>query len=236
MATAQDICSYALSQILNDDATQTPATTDLNLALTTLKYLMDHWQLDPQTTLGLQEFVYTPAAGTQSFTIGATGAVVTQMPPRIESASFVRLNGVDFLIGFAANFDDYNSQPVKTTQGYPTKCWYNPNTDTQLGTFYMWPASNGGELHLWIRQNPLSGFNSLTLSSTLTLPMGLQKVLIDNLAAEMLDSYNVPAQAYQQIKRKAALSLKKWKRPNIRVGTLNMPTSTARTSANNYTA
>ena len=236
MATAQDICTYALGLILNDDASSTPVATDLNLALQTLQYLLDHWQLDPQTAIGLQEFVYTPTAGTQSITIGAAGNIITPMPPRIEEASFCRLNGVDFLIGFAASFEEYNSQPVKTNQGYPTKCFFNRDITTGLGTLYMWPASNGSELHLWIRQVPVSGFASMTLSTTLTLPMGLQKPLIDCLAAELLDSYNVPNPAYQQIKVKAANSLRKWKRSNIKINILQMPVSIGRYSANNYTS
>ena len=236
MATAQQVCTYALGLILNDDASSTPATTDLNLALETLQYLLDHWQLDPQATIGLKEYVYTPTAGTQSFTIGATGAVVMPMPQRLEEASFCRLGGVDFLIGLAASFEEYNSQPVKSNQGYPTKCWYNQDPVTNLGTLYLWPASNGAELHLWVRQVPLAGFSSMTLATTLVLPMGLQKALIDNLAMELLDSYNVPNPAYNQIKQKAALSLRKWKRSNLKINLLGMPMSIGRNTANSYTA
>ncbi|MDD5688478.1 MAG: hypothetical protein PHE88_11685 [Elusimicrobia bacterium] len=307
MATAQDICTFALSSILNDDASSTPASSDLNLALSTLTYLMDYWQLDPQTTIGLREFVFTPATGTQSLTIGAdisvtltsastvatatttqehgrivgdiviisgaspaayngtytvvsvptsttftyafaggtspaTGTILvsaditTAMPPRLENASFCRLGGVDFLIGFASAFDEYNSQPVKSNQGYPTKCWYNPQTTSQIARFYLWPASNGAELHLMIRQVPLSGFASMALATTLTLPMGLEKPLIDCLAAELLDSYNVPQPAYSQVKQKAANSLRKWKRSNLEINVLQMPSAVANRSANNYTA
>lgn len=307
MATAQDICTYALGLILNDDATSTPAATDLNLSLATLQYLLDHWQLDPQTSLGLQEFTYTPTAGTTSILIGpalsatltsasttatatttqahgrivgddviisgatpaayngtytivtvpsattftytfaggtspATGTILasaditTQAPPRIEEASFARLNGVDFLMGFAASFEEYNAQPVKTNQGYPSKCWYNLDTVSQMGRLYLWPASNAAELHVWLRQVPLAGFASMTLSTTLTLPMGLQKPLIDNLAMELLDSFNVPQPAYSQIVKKAYLSLKKWKRSNVKVNLLQIPSSVANHAANNYTA
>ncbi len=236
MAIAQDVCTFALSQILNDDASSVSSSYDLNLALSTLQYLLDHWQLDPQTALGLQEFVYTPAAGAQTLTIGTGQNIVTLPPPRLEEASFVRLNGVDFLIGFAASFEEYNSQPVKTNQGYPTKCWYNVDTTAQVGTLYLWPAANGCEFHIWTRQVPLAGFASMTLSTTLTLPMGLEKALIDALAAELLDNYNVPEPAYSQQKKKAWLSLRKWKRSNLRINVLQMPSGVANRSANNYTA
>jgi hypothetical protein len=76
----------------------------------------------------------------------------------------------------------------------------------------------------------------MTLSTTLVLPMGLEKALIDNLAMELLDSYNVPNPAYNQIKQKAALSLRKWKRSNLKINLLGMPTSIGRYTANSYTA
>jgi len=308
MATAQQVCTYALGLILNDDASATPATTDLNLALETLQYLLDHWQLDPQSSIGLKQYVYTPTAGDQVLTIGASMAtvsvtsvstaatvttsavhglvvgdyvniagaspaayngkyaivtvpsstsftytfaggtspatgtilvnpdIIAPMPTRLEEASFCRLGGVDFLIGFAASFEEYNAQAVKTNQGYPTKCWFNRNETSLWGTLYLWPASNAAELHFWILETPLAGFSSMTLATTLTLPMGLQKALIDNLAMELMDSYNVPQPAYSQIQKKAYLSLKKWKRSNIKINMLQMPVSIGRYTANNYTA
>lgn len=310
MATAQDICTFSLGAILNDDASQTPSSSDLNLALSTLTYLLDHLQLDPPSTIGLIEYTYTPTAGDQTMTIGvsqavtsvtsssttatvtttlphglavgdnvniagatqteyngkyavvtvpssttftytfagslttpATGTilvnpdvVVPELPQRLEESSFCRLNGVDFLMGFAASFEEYNAQPVKTNQGYPTKCFFNRNEIANWGTLYMWPASNGAELHLWVRRTPLAGFSTMTLSTTLTLPMGLEKPLIDILSAELLDAYNVPNPAYMQIKRKAYNSWRKWKRSNLQINMLQMPQSIGRYTANNYTA
>jgi hypothetical protein len=307
MATAQDVCTLALGDILNDDATQTPAATDLNLALTKLIDVLDFLQLDPQSSLGLQEFVYTPALGTQSITIGlqisavltstgttatvtttqnhgrivgdvvvisgatqteyngsytvvtaptvttftytfagsattpATGSpliaanITTQAPPRVEESTFVRLGGVDFLMGFASSFEEYNINPMKTTQGYPYKCWYNQDTTSGIGRLYLYPASNGAEIHLWIRQVVLAGFSSMTMATTLTLPMGLKKVLCDMLAKELLDSYSVPDTAYGKIEKKANLSLKKWKRHNVQIRTLDMPAAIANRTANSYT-
>lgn len=306
MAIAQDICVLALQNILNDDATSTPTTSDLNLSFTLLVNLLDHLQLDPQSAIGLQEFVYTPPIGTQSITIGAsktissltsvsttatatctshglnTGAevnivgatpaayngtyiitvvdantftyvfaggtspatgtilanpdVVTLMPVRLEESSFCRLGGVDFLIGFAGSFEEYNAQPVKTNQGYPTKCFYMPNNASNWATLYIWPATNGAELHLWIRQQPLFGFNSMTLASTLSLQMGMEKVLVDMLAKECLDAFNVPEPTYSKIERKGIASLRKWKRANLKLNQLQMPVSIGRYTANNYTA
>ena len=223
MTTAQTIVSLALNQILNDDASQTPASSDLNLGLSTLQYLLDHLGLDPETTIGLQELTYTPTAGAQTVTIGATGNIVAAMPPYIDqSSSFQRLNGLDIPILWAANFDEYTRQPVKSNQGWLMKALYMPS-NSNTGTLYLWPASNGSELHLFARTDMVSGYSSLTLSSTVTMGVGVQKVLIDILAAELLDSYNVPNPAYAQIKLKGYNSLRKFKRMNLRISQLKMP-------------
>lgn len=299
MATAQDAITLSLQQILNDDSTATPSASDLNTGLTYLINLLDHWQLSPQDTVGMREYVYTPTTGDQYVTIGSAHAVTTMtqtgttvtvtttaahgfstgskvvisgadqtgynglqtitvtsdtsftfeataglttpatgtilagaqitapMPVRIEEGSFCRLSGTDFLIGFAPSFDIYAGQPVKTTQGYPSKCFYLPS-NTNIGTLYMWPASNGAELHLWVRETPVNGFASMTLSTTLTLPMGMQKVLVDCLAAEMLDIFSVPEPVYSKIRIKANNSLRTWKRANLKVGVLGMPTGVGR--------
>lgn len=222
MATAQTIITASLSQILNDDATATPATADLNQGLSTLIYLLDHLGLDPQTTIGLSELTYTPAAGSETVTIGPTGNIVATMPVRIEQSSFQRLNGMDIPIIWAANFEEYTRQPVKSNQGFSMKYWYMPS-NTGTGTLYLWPASNGAELHLWVRQDVVSGYSSMALGTTLTLPTGVQKVLVDILAAELLDSYNVQNPAYAQIKQKGFNSLRKFKRMNLKISQLQLP-------------
>lgn len=182
-------------------------------------------------------FTFEAAAGLTSpatGTITAGAQITAPMPQRIEESSFCRLSGVDYPMGFAASFEGYTRQPVKTTQGFPAKCFYLAS-NTNIGTFYLWPASNGAELHLWVRETPINGFLSMTLSSLLTLPMGMQKVLVDCLAAELLDSFNVPETAYSKIKIKAANSLRVWKRANLKVQTLGMPVGVGGYRSNSYT-
>lgn len=306
MATAGQIITKALQQILNEDTNTTTTASDSSLGLSFLIDLLDLMQLSPQDTVGLREYVYTPTAGDQYVTIGSshavtsmtqTGATVTvtatvdhgfstgskvviagavetgynglqtitvtsdsvftfeataglttpatgtitagaqitaPMPQRIETSSFSRLNGVDYLIGFAPSLEIYNSQTVKSNQGYPSQCYYLPS-NTNIGTLYLWPASNGAELHLWVRETPINGFASMGLSTVLSLPMGMQKVLVDCLSAELLDLYGTPEPEYSRFKRKAANSLRTWKRANIKIGTLSMPTGVRNYGNNEFT-
>jgi hypothetical protein len=172
----------------------------------------------------------TPATGT----ILAGAQITAPMPQRIEDGSFCRFGGTDYLIGFAPSFDEYSGQPVKTTEGYPSKCFYL-QSNTNIGTLYLWPASNGAELHLWVRETPVNGFASMTLTSTLTLPMGLQKVLVDCLAAELMDIFGVQEPEYSRIRIKANNSLRVWKRSNLKVSTLRMPVGVGSYTSNAFT-
>jgi hypothetical protein len=236
MATAQSIIVQALQQTLSiDSGGSTLPSEDLNAGLTTLINMLDYFQLSPQDTVGIKEHVYTPTVGSQFVTIGASGAQITApMPQRIEESSFCRLGGADFLIGFAPSFEEYSGQPVKTTEGYPSKCFYI-QSNTNIGTLYLWPASNGAELHLWVRETPVNGFASMTLTSTLTLPMGMQKVLVDCLAAELMDIFGVQEPEYSRIRIKANNSLRVWKRSNLKVSTLRMPVGVGSYTSNAFT-
>lgn len=312
MTTPTDIITLALQNLVNDDSTATPTNDDLSLGLSYFINLCDYLQLDPASAIGLEEYVYTPTAGDQSFTVGASKSVttltsssttatatvadhgfvnstnstynpyvnisgatptayngryqitvvdantftytfaggtspatgtiscdadiITNMPPRVEESSFVRLGGVDFLIGFASSFEEYNAQPVKTNQGYPTKAFYMPNTYSNWATMYLWPASNGAEVHLWIRQEALANFSSMTLTTTLILPMGTQKPLIDILAAELCDPFNILDPMYTRLKQKGANSIRKLKNSRLKIAELSMPANLGRFTANNYTA
>jgi len=307
MATAQSIIIQALQQTLSIDSGGTsPPSEDMNAGLTAFINLLDYFQLSPQDTVGLREYVYTPSVGDQFVTIGSSHAVLTMtqtgttvtvtfttshgfstgskivisgavesgynglqtitvtsdtaftfestaglttpatgtilagaqitapMPQRIEEGSFCRFGGTDFLIGFAPSFEEYSGQSVKTTEGYPSKCFYL-QSNTNIGTLYLWPASNGAELHLLVRETPVNGFASMTLTSTLTLPMGMQKVLVDCLAAELMDIFGVQEPEYSRIRVKANNSLRTWKRANLKVGVLGMPTGVGGYRNNAYT-
>lgn len=295
---AQTVISTALSQILNDDATSTQSNSDLNFGLSTLIYLLDFLGLDPQTSIGLQELIFTPTLGDQKITIAAgisttitsvstvatattatphyravgdrvtiagatqteyngaytivsvpssttftynfagsltspaTGTITTagdinaQMPPRLETSSFQRLAGMDIPLIFGASWEEYTMQVNKTAQGFSVKSFYMPQ-DTMIGTLYLWPASNGSELHLFARTDAVLNYSSMALATNLQLANGVEKVIIDILAAELLDSYNVPEPAYSRLKNKGNQSLRIFKRMNTRINTLGMPRGVA---------
>lgn len=225
MTTARDIVNRALEHLNVLGLGQTASAEDADVGLRALAELLDQMQLDPQMVIGLQEYVYSPPGGTASFTIGPTGQVsATTMPARLELSSFYRVNGVDKPVGIANSLDEYNSQPSKTSQGLPLFIAYNRNDSTLNGTVYLSPASNGTyELHLWARQDVVAGYQSLTLSTSLTLPNGFKRTLGWILAEELLIDYTIDPSTAVMIRQMAANARRKIKQSNYVSGQLQMP-------------
>lgn len=206
-----------------------PAAEDSDLGIRALKTLLDAFQLDPQAVIGLQEFVYTPTGGQQTITIGATGQIVTtRQPARIELSSFYRLNGVDRPVGIANSFEEYTAQANKSVQSLQPFIYYMRN-DSDVGTIYLWPASNGSyELHLFASQEVVSGYNTLTLTSNLSLPNGYQKWLEDILAYDLCEDYSVPTEVMARLEKRASRASARLKRANFVSRQLQQPVEVPR--------
>lgn len=230
MTTAATIVNRAL-EILNVYAPgmSAPAPEDSDLGLRALKTLLDAWQLDPQMTLGSQEFVYTPTGGQQTITIGATGQIVTaRQPVSITMASFYRMNGVDRPVGIANSLEEYTAQANKAVQSLQPFIYYQRN-NTDVGTIYLWPAANGQyELHLFGQQEVVGGYSSMTLVTDLTLPNGYQKWLEDLLAFDLVEDYSVNSQVMERLKRRAEVATRRLKRANFVSHQLQQPVEVPR--------
>lgn len=189
--------------------------------LEAMKSILDAWQVEPATVVGLQKLTYTPSAGTQSFTIGPSGNVVASQPLRIESNSYYRVNGVDTPIG-VGTMDDYNAQADKAATGSPDFVALNRGYDT--ATVYIYPAADGvSQLNLFVQVDPVSSFSSIALSTSLALPAGMRRALEWAIAKEVMTGYQVDPQTRADVVANAANTLRTFKRSNTRIGRLQMP-------------
>lgn len=225
MTTARDIVDRALEIVQVKATGQDSSGEDSSLGLRVLTSLLDGLQLDPNATLGLEELTYTPAAGTQSFTIGTAGNIATTMPVRIDRSSFMRINNADYRIWFADSFEEYTEKRDKSLQGYACCAYWMPK-NTGLGTLYLYPAANGAEFHLWVDQEVVDGFDSMTLSTVLTLPRGYRWMLEYLLADKLTIDYRVDQNLAMAIRAEAGIALRRLKRTNKRVPQLTMPRGT----------
>lgn len=211
------IVDRALEHLNVKAAGQATSADDSDVCIRALVSLLDSWQLDPQTTIGLTELVYTPIGGQNTITIGPTGQIVAPMPARFELSSFYRNGQVDTPLGIANSQDEYNAQPVKTVTGLPRFIYYERG-NSGIGTIYLYPASMGGiELHLWVRQDVVGGYQSLTPNTDLVLPNGYRNALEWCLAEEVQSDFG---NSDGDVVRKAALIRRKLKRSNFISGQL----------------
>jgi hypothetical protein len=224
--TPQTLITAALEHMGVAEIGQTPNPDDSDKCLRALISMLDAWQLDPQDIIGLQELTHTPAAGVQSFTIGPAGSIVATQPLRIESSSFYRINSVDMPLG-VGTLAEYNAKSTKTTQGHPEFVAMVRGYDT--ATVYLYPASDGdAQLRLWVQRDVVSGFATLTTSTSITLPNGYQNGLEWCLADEAAPDFSVPAEKLMVIARKASIARRRLKRANTRITEMRMPAGVAR--------
>jgi hypothetical protein len=213
MPLVSQIVDRALEHLRIKQTGQTTSAENADLGLRATSSLLDLWQLDPQLAIGLTELTFTPDPGAQSFTIGASGDIEATMPVSLDPSTFVRDGNVDRQVVIADSMEQYTAQPLKDTQG-PLTLVYLQRGNDGVATVYMSPAATGSEeLHLWVRQDVVDGYDALALTTNLTLPNGVRNTLEWCLAAEMAPDF--PG-ADPRVEQRAANALRKLKRSNFK--------------------
>ncbi len=215
MATAQTIIEDALKElgVLADGESAT--TTMLNDGLRSLNRLMELLSNE-------QSFAYTPSlvtmalTGQASFTIGATGADVTDDRPIAVETAWVDRATLSYPVTVIDN-QKWDSIVFKTAAGAnPTVIWYEPTYPN--GIVHIWPISTGCALNLRVLNSVVS---FAALSTTLAMPLGYEEALVKNLAVNIAPQF--PAVVVSPLTLKAAKrALKVVQRTNNVVPTLQL--------------
>lgn len=227
MTTARDIVDRALEIVQVKATGQDSSGEDSSLGLRVLTSLLDGLQLDPNAVIGFSELTFTPTAGSETITIGNGGGadIDYKMPVRIDRSSFMRINGSDYRIWFADSFEEYTEKRDKSIQGYAS-CAYYMRRNTDTGVLYLYPSANGAEYVLYVDDDVVSGFDTMTLSTVLTLPRGYRWMLEYLLADKLTIDYRVDPNLAMAIRAEAGIALRRLKRTNKRVPQLTMPRGT----------
>lgn len=210
-------------------------TADGNDALDCLDYLND--MLDQWTTEDLllyYSFIISHAlvAGTESYTIGPTGAAITATRPlEILGAGIRDSSSIDTPIR-VVSFDDYEKILQKETQGtYPSSLAYQPTFPN--GTIYVWQSPSAG---LTLRMQVNAQFAALTagdLAQEINLPPGYNKCIIDCLTKEIAPEWG-RSELIDQINEDAKISKMLVKRKNTKKNTLSLDPAFLLRSAATY--
>jgi hypothetical protein len=200
---------------------------DSSLGLRVLTSLLDSLQLDPHAVIGFSYLSFTPAAGAQAITIGDLGTVDIdyKMPVRIDRSSFMRINGSDYRIWFADSWEEYTEKRDKSLQGFACAAYYM-RQNTGIGILHLYPAANGAEYFLYVDEDIIYQFDTITLSTSLILPRGYRWMLEYMLADKLALDYSINPNLAAAIKAEAAIAMRRLKRTNKRVPQLTMPRGT----------
>ncbi len=215
MATPTTIITAALKHLgVLGAAESTVDAGDATTCLDALKSLLDSWNLNPRDCVGLQELTYTPAAGSQSFTIGPAGNITARQPVEIVSA-IRRVSNIDAPMD-VIEVAEWSQLPAKTTQAPTYAVALNRGDDE--ATVYIYPAADGStQIRLWVALDVVGSFDTLGLATSLTLPNGYQNALEWCLAEEVSAQFSVPDKTMARVIRKAGNSKRRLQRANARV-------------------
>jgi hypothetical protein len=176
MALASDIINAGMRRLRIIDIDSTADATQLANGLLALNAMIDEWNAEKITLYEEKELTALTLTGATSYTIGSGGALNVTRPERILSAYF-RVNSIDYPVLKIVQKQEWDVLPTKTEVGQPYLLWYD--MAYPLGVLHLWPNPASGELFLTVALQ-LTEFASAT--TTVSLPAGYRKALIDNFA------------------------------------------------------
>lgn len=208
MATARDLIKNSLRLIGALSTGETPGADEAADGLIALNNLIDSWSNEK---LIIHQFVreeFTLTPGTQSYTVGATGAFVTARPLKVESASLEIQGANPYEVPMEViDYDQWSRISDKSLQSsIPTKLYVEgsfPNS-----TIYLWPVPASANKVVLYSRKPIASF--ALVDDQILLPPGYQRALIYNLAIEMAPEYGKePMSSVVMIAREAKENIKR---------------------------
>jgi len=192
MSTVQNIIDRALIQIGRLGPGRTSGASESAASLPFLQAMLSSWENDGLYIYEIAKSTFSLTAGTQSYTIGPSGATFTAARPvRIEAAAIVIGDAVAIRGALKlATADEWNALGMQSDTSALPKVLYDdyayPNS-----TLYLYPipaASNSSlELFTWL---PIP--NVTALSDTFNLPDGYEWAIICALALILAPAFNKP--------------------------------------------
>jgi hypothetical protein len=136
--TAGELIKSSLRLIGAIGTSEVPTADEFTDALNALNDLLETWSTQNLAVYGSADVTFNTVAGTATYTIGPTGAWVTDRPVRINDAPICTFGGVDFPINLVGQ-GDYDLIPLKTQQQPIVEQMLYVN-DSPNGRITLWPV------------------------------------------------------------------------------------------------
>jgi hypothetical protein len=192
MATVLELITEALVTVKAQAVGETAPPDMTTDALTKFNDVLESLSLQNLAVYSTLRTTFPLVAGTASYTIGPTGAVVAQRPPFLDTA-LVTYQGVDYEVKSMTE-QEYALLSLKSTPGIPSRFLYSP--DYPNGTLILWPVPDlAGTMTLY--QNKLFTA-AATIYDTFDMPPGYRRMVRLMLAWELSSDYPGLTQAELQ--------------------------------------
>ena len=174
---ARDVVTYAFKQLRVARAGEPIDAEDMSDGLEALNLMLKSWQVDMPNLWRQTNGSLPLVANTASYNMAAAF--------RIKSAR-LRQSGRDIPMHLLTR-EEYEEIPLKTSTGFPTQYYFDPQRDT--GVLYLWPVlgSVSGETVEYTYQRRF--YDVDTPDDSIDLPQEYLMGVGWNLAEALLESY-----------------------------------------------
>jgi len=206
MTTISTLVTDAAFQagVLGQD--QTLSSGDSQLILRVLQRMLDSWSNEKLMIYANDAETFTMTAGTQSY---STSILTNGRPVAITSLR-ATLGTVDYPIDEIDQLT-WNDIAVKSIQSIPRQMYYD--TAFPNANMFFFPVPNANYTITMYCQRALSGNTPLTLTTTLSMPLGYEQAIVDGLSVAISPFFG--KQATQQMVANMIASRAKLKRVNF---------------------
>lgn len=164
--------------ILGQD--QSPTASDAQVVLRRLNRMLDSWGNETQMIYATTTESFTMTAGVATY----ASTLLTSGRPIAITSMYVSLSDIDYMVDLIDE-QTWQSITYKPTTGIPTSCFPDRAFPTETLSFYPTPYA---AFTCYVSGNqPLSG--AITLATTLSLPKGYEKAIVDALAVDICPSF-----------------------------------------------
>jgi len=220
MATPSTMIVSALIKIGEKPVGGTLNANEQTEYLQRLNQMLETWFNDGLICYATQTDTHPLTAGDGVYTIGPGGDIDVPWPTKIISAYTIDGANLSRDIDVIENLEWESIVLKQLGNGYPSKLWYD--NSFPLGTIHLWMLPLGS-LTLYITSyQRLQNFP--LISTTVSLPPGYEKAIIDNLAIDLAMGLTEPS---ERLVKSAERGLAMIKKNNLTVPKLSVPNSGA---------
>src|ERR1700682_2391958 len=177
MTTASQIITRAANALGYLSLTEVLSAADANQGLNVFNAMLDSWNGEGLISYAWQTVNFPMIAGTSVYTIGPTGAVVSQRPTQIYDAFITDANQLNYPLAILTQ-DKWNNIGMLTiTSQIPTAIFYDPQNPNGIINIFPIPL-----LPYTVTLNcELQITNFALLTTTLSMPPGYERAYVFNL-------------------------------------------------------